>query len=169
MTILRVTLAGVVLEAEQKAALARRLIENFAEVEVGHAAPAVRNGFVVQIQHAAVDDVFMGDAPMAGAGPASRCALVSAHVMAGPWNDAMKAELFERIDRVVREAAGMPREGAGSDVWITFVEVPEGGWGVGGRPVSIARLAAVFDEERQARIRSYLASLGASGSLDSSR
>jgi hypothetical protein len=34
--------------------------------------------------------------------------------------------------------------------------VPEGGWSLGGRVVSIGKIAGVFTEDRQARIREYL-------------
>jgi phenylpyruvate tautomerase PptA (4-oxalocrotonate tautomerase family) len=53
MTIMRVTLAGTDLTAEQKADLARRLIDAFAQIEVGRSTPQVRAGFVVQIEQVA--------------------------------------------------------------------------------------------------------------------
>ena len=56
----------------------------------------------------------------------------------------MKRELFARLEAAVRDVAEMPKRGAGSDFWMTFVEVPEGGWGLGGRAVSIGELAPVF-------------------------
>ena len=55
----------------------------------------------------------------------------------------------------------MPKRGAGSDFWMTFVEVPEGAWGLGGRAVSIADLAPIFKEDRQERIGAYLAGVNA--------
>ena len=158
MTIMRVTLAGTDLDPEQKGALARRLIDAFASVEVGQSTPPVRAGFVVQIEQVSIDDVWMGDARMADAGSSGRAAMIDTRVMAGPWDDAMKAELFERLEAIVREAAAMPKEGAGAEFWMTIVEVPEGAWGYGGRTVSIASLAPVFSEDRQVRIRHYLGS-----------
>jgi hypothetical protein len=86
--------------------------------------------------------------------------MIDTRVMAGPWNDAMKARLFERLEPIVREVAEMPKEGAGADFWMTIVEVPEGAWGFGGRPVSIGTLAPVFSEDRQARIRAHLEGSG---------
>ncbi len=50
----------------------------------------------------------------------------------------------------------MPKEGAGADFWMTVLEVPEGAWGYGGRPASIAALAPVFSEDRKERIRAHL-------------
>ena len=71
----------------------------------------------------------------------------------------MKGQLFDKIEEVVREVAEMPREGAGSNFWMTIVEVPEGAWGVGGRRVSIEALAPVFAEDRQQRIKEHMATL----------
>ena len=82
--------------------------------------------------------------------------MVDARVMAGPWNDEMKARLFERLEAILRDAADMPKTGNGADFWMTIVEVPEGAWGLGGRTVSIERLAPVFSEDRQERIRAHL-------------
>lgn len=101
-------------------------------------------------------DLWMGERPMADGSASGKAAVVSAHVMAGPWNPEMKSELFARIEEVVRDVADMPKEGAGTNVWMTFVEVPEGSWGVGGRPVSIESLAPVFAEDRQQRIKDHL-------------
>jgi hypothetical protein len=103
------------------------------------------------------DDLWLGDRPMVEAGPSGRAAVIQAQVMAGPWTNAMKADLFARLESAVRDVVEMPKRGAGSDFWMTFVEVPEGGWGLGGRSVSIGDLAPVFSEDRQQRIRAYLA------------
>ena len=93
---------------------------------------------------------------MVGANPSSVAAVVTAQVMAGPWNEEMKRELFARTDAIVRDVAEMPASETGGDFWMTFVEVEEGGWGYGGQPMSIERLSAVFAPERQKRIRAYL-------------
>ena len=53
----------------------------------------------------------------------------------------------------------MPREETGINFWMTFVEIPEGAWGVGGRPVSIGSLAPVFAKDRQLRIEEYLTAI----------
>jgi len=157
MTMMRVGLSGFELTRDQKRALTRRLIDAFCAVEVGQDVEAARVGFMVRYESVSVDDLWVGDQPMVEAGPSGRAAVIQAQVMAGPWNDEMKAELFDRLEAAVREIGEMPKEGAGSDFWMTFVEIPEGGWGLGGRAVSIAKLAPVFTEDRQARIRSYLA------------
>jgi len=157
MTIMRVSLVGSPLDAEAAQAFATALIDAFAEVEVGSTSPEIRRGFLVHFEHVAATDLYMGDRPMAEASEAGKCAVVTAQVMAGPWNAAMKQALFSAVEAIVRAATDMPRRGNGADFWMTFVEVPEGGWGLGGRPVSIGQLAPVFDEERQARIRAHLA------------
>jgi len=159
MTIMRVSLAGASLSSEAKERLARRLIDAFAKVEVGNVSPEIRAGFVVRFEEVSPDDLYMGERPMVEASEARRAAIVSAHVMAGPWNAAMKADLFARIEEAVRDVAGMPRPPGGADFWMTIVEVPEGAWGLGGRPVSIGSLAPVFAPEQQARIREQLAAL----------
>ncbi len=156
MTIMRVSLVGTELSDADKQALAQRMIGAFAEVEVGHDAPAVRAGFLVHFENVAPGDLIMGDRPMVEGGTSGKAALVTTQVMAGPWTLGMKAEIFRRIEAIVREAAGIPRSGAGADFWMTIVEVPEGGWGFGGEPVSIGKLAPVFAEDRQQRIQRYL-------------
>ncbi len=156
MTIMRVSLVGTELSDADKQALAQRMIGAFAEVEVGHDAPAVRAGFLVHFENVAPGDLIMGDRPMVEGGTSGKAALVTTQVMAGPWTPGMKAEIFRRIEAIVREAAGIPRSGAGADFWMTIVEVPEGGWGFGGEPVSIGKLAPVFAEDRQKRIQRYL-------------
>ena len=156
MTILRVSLVGSELSDEAKGALATRLIDAFAGVEVGKASEAVRAGFLVHFERVEAADLWNGDRRFADVGPSGRAALVTAQVMAGPWTPEMKAEIFARSEAILREATDMPKSGAGGDFWMTIVEVPEGGWGLGGGPVSIGQLAPVFSEDRQERIRRYL-------------
>ncbi len=157
MTMMRVALCGVVLTPEQKGELTRRLIDAFCAVEVGQDVAAARIGFMVRYETLAVEDLWVGDRPMVEAGPSGRAAVIQAQVMAGPWNMEMKAALFERLETAVRDVSNMPKEGRGADFWMTFVEVPEGGWGLGGRAVSISDLAPLFTEDRQARIENYIA------------
>lgn len=153
---MRVSFVGTSLDTERKQSLASRLIEAFTLVEVGEANPAVHGGFLVHFEEVAADDLYMGDAPMADASESGRCAVITAQVMAGPWTDEMKAQLFGDIEVVIRDALDMPR-GSGSDFWMTITEVPEGAWGYGGAPISIGALAPVFTADRQERIREYLA------------
>jgi phenylpyruvate tautomerase PptA (4-oxalocrotonate tautomerase family) len=163
MTIMRVSLVGTELSRSQKESLANRLIEAFALVEVGRDTPEIRNGFLVRFEEIASEDLWMGQRPMAEATPSGKAALIETHVMAGPWNEEMKADLFARLEEIVRDVAGMPRSSGGADFWMTFVEVPEGGWGLGGRPVSIGRLAPVFLPDRQERIGTHLAGRAVEG------
>ncbi len=156
MTIMRVSLVGASLTSEKKQHLAGRLISAFSLVEVGQDAPAAHAGFLVHFEDVAPDDLYMGGQPMADAGDSGRAAVVTAQVMAGPWTDEMKAQLFRDIEGVIREEIDMPRNEPGADFWMTITEVPEGAWGYGGKPVSIASLAPVFTEDRQERIRGYL-------------
>lgn len=157
MTIMRVSLSGTKLSDSDKSLMVDRLIGAFASIEVGHDSSEIRNGFVVQFEELAAVDSWMGTRPMAASNPSGRSAVIACQVMAGPWNSEMKQELIARLDEIVRDVADIPRNGSGSDVWITFVEVPEGAWGVGGRAVSIGRLAPVFEADRQERIAAYLA------------
>ncbi|MEM7413517.1 MAG: hypothetical protein AAF430_25015 [Myxococcota bacterium] len=156
MTIMRVSLVGASLDAERKQQLASRLIAAFARVEVGQDSPAAHAGFLVHFEEVAPEDLYMGAQRMADAGGSGRAAVVTTQVMAGPWTDAMKAQLFGDLESVIREEVDMPRSGSGADFWMTITEVPEGAWGYGGKPVSIASLAPVFSEDRQARIHRYL-------------
>ena len=159
MTIMRVSLVGTSISEKQKETMANRLIEAFAQVEVGHATPEIKNGFLVLFEQLDRTDIWMGLHPMADASESGKAAVVSAHVMAGPWNPTMKSELFATIEGVVREVAEMPRVGNGNDFWMTFVEIPEGSWGLGGRSVSIENLSPIFAPDRQQRIEEHLAAL----------
>lgn len=156
MTILRVSLAGDPLPATAKQDLAARLIETFAEVELGHPAPELHGAFVVHLESLEPGSLWLGPRQMVEAGPSGRAVVISAQVMAGPWDRETKALLFRRIEAVVREVAAMPRAGRGEDFWMTLVEVPDGGWSVGGQPISIGRLSPIFAADRRSRIREYL-------------
>ncbi len=159
MTTIRISTAGEPLTSEQKAHLADRVTEAFAQVEVGNDSPRIRKGFLVQFESLAEDDLWLGADQATVLSPSNRVALVTVRVMAGPWNAAMKADLFERIEKILREVAVMPKGADGSDIWMTFLEVPEGGWGLGGRAVSISAIAPVFKQDRQERIKAYLEQL----------
>jgi len=156
MTAINLAMAGKPLTSANKSELADRITEAFAHVEVGNDAPQIRGGFMIKFEHLEEDDLWIGTETALHQSPSNRAALITIRVMAGPWNNEMKAELFERIESVLREVAEMPKEGKGSDIWMTFLEVPEGSWGLGGRAVSIAALAPVFTSDRQTRIRTYL-------------
>lgn len=159
MTAINFSIAGKVLTASQKATLVDRITEAFTVVEVGNDAPAIRRGFMTRFEQLDSDDLWIGTEPAIATSPGKCAILITVRVMAGPWTNAMKAELFSRVERICREELELPREGRGDDFWMTFLEVPEGGWGLGGRFVSIGAIAPVFTEDRQERIRTYLASL----------
>src|SRR5688572_28556886 len=118
MTILRIALAGSKLAQEKKDELARRLIDAFAEVEVGHSSPEIQDGFVVLFERVAERDLWRGARPMVEAGKEGKAAVISAHVMAGPWDRSMKREIISRVEEIVRDVAGMPRTGTGADIWM---------------------------------------------------
>ncbi len=156
MTTINLTYSGKALSPDQKAQLADRITETFANVEVGNDAPVIRRGFMTTFHHLDVHDHYLGTEPAAEQSPGKRAVQITVRVMAGPWNNAMKAELFEHVDNIVRDILAMPKESTGDDIWMTFLEVPEGAWGLGGRTVSIAQIAPVFAADRQERIKAYL-------------
>jgi phenylpyruvate tautomerase PptA (4-oxalocrotonate tautomerase family) len=156
MTIIRAGVAGMRLDPPVKANLAKRLITEFAGVEVGHFSEPVAAGFTVQIDEIAPDSLWIGLKPAVEIHKSGKAVIISAQVMAGPWNAAMKEELFARLDAGVREVLEIPPGGSGFNVWITITEIEEGSFGVGGKPVSIARLAPFFTSDRQQRITKYL-------------
>jgi len=158
MTAINVNLAGDLLTPDEKARIAERMTEAFAQVEVGNDSPMIRGGFMVHFEGAGADDLYVGGRPIASAGRENRSALVTIRVMAGPWNAAMKQQLSARLDAVLREEAGLVQSEAGGHVWTTIVEVPDGGWGVNGAGVTIAQFEPVFAEEQKRRISKYLAS-----------
>ncbi len=151
---------GVELSPELKARLADRVIGAFAEVECGQDNLMIRAGFLMMFESLGVDDVCNGSTPMAKLNASGKAVVIQTQVMAGPWTAEMKADLYGRVQTILREEIDMPRPKGGGDLWMTITEVPEGGWGVGGRTVSIEKLAPAFTKNRQERIQHYLASLG---------
>ncbi len=159
MTIIRAAFSGVELTSELRARLADRVIGAFAEVECGQDNPLIRGGFLMMFESMGADDVWNGSSPMAKLNPSGKAVVIQTQVMAGPWTAEMKADLYERVQTILREEIEMPRPKGGGDIWMTFVEVPEGGWGVGGRAVSVGKLAPAFTTDRRERIERYLAGL----------
>ena len=88
--------------------------------------------------------------------PSGKAVVITAQVMAGPWNAAMKEELFARLDKAVREILEIPRSDSDFNVWITITEIPEGSFSVAGNVISIGLLSPVFTPDRQQRIQEYL-------------
>ena len=156
MTIMRVSVTGIKLQPEIKADLARRLIEEFATVEVGQFSEAIAAGFTVQLEELEPENLWMGLQPAGKAHPSGKFIVITAQVMAGPWNLEMKKEVISRLDRAVREILEIPSKNAGTNIWVTIVEIPNGSFGVGGKVVSISELSPFFTEDRQKRIREYL-------------
>lgn len=156
MTIMRVSVAGMKLDSEIKANLARRLVEEFAWVEVGRFSEEIAAGFIVQIEEIAPDSLWIGLKPAVETHKSGKAVVITAQVMTGPWNASMKEKLFARLDSAAREVLEIPKSKSGSNVWITVTEIEEGSFGVGGKPVSIALIAPYFTFDRQQRILKYL-------------
>jgi len=156
MTIMRVGVAGMNLNSAIKANLATRLVTEFASVEVGQFSEQIAAGFTVQIEEIASDNLWIGLKPAVETHKSGKAVVITAQVMAGPWNAAMKEELFARLDAAVREILEIPKSKNGSNVWITVTEIEEGSFGVGGKPIPIMQLAPFFTSDRQQRIIKYL-------------
>lgn len=156
MTIMRVSVAGMKLDSTIKTNLAKRLITAFASVEVGQFSEPIAAGFTVQIDEIAPDSLWMGLKPAVETHTSAKAVVITAQVMAGPWNATMKKELFARLDAGVREVLEIPQSDYASNIWITVTEIAEGSFGVGGKQVSIKRLAPIFTSDRQQRIIKYL-------------
>ena len=156
MTIMRVSVTGIKLQPEIKADLARRLIEEFATVEVGQFSEAIAAGFTVQLEELEPENLWMGLHPAGKAHPSGKFIVITAQVMAGPWNLEMKKEVISRLDHAVREILEIPSKNPGTNIWVTIVEIPNGSFGVGGKVVSISELSPFFTEDRQKRIHEYL-------------
>lgn len=153
---MRVSVAGMKLNSAIKANLAERLIIEFASVEVGRFSEQIAAGFTVQIEEIASDSLWIGLKPAVETHKSGKAVVITAQVMAGSWNAAMKEELFARLDVAAREVLEIPKSKSGSNVWITVTEIEEGSFGVGGKPVSIAQLIPYFTFDRQQRIIKYL-------------
>lgn len=156
MTIMRVGVAGMKLDSKIKTNLAKRLITEFASVEVGQFSEQIVTGFTVLIEEMAPDSLWIGLRPAVETHKSGKTVIITAQVMAGPWNAAMKEELLVRLDEAVREILEIPKSKNGSNVWITVTEIEEGSFGVGGKPVPIMQLAPFFTSDRQQRIIKYL-------------
>jgi phenylpyruvate tautomerase PptA (4-oxalocrotonate tautomerase family) len=156
MTIMRVGMAGVKLDTTSKGNLVKRLIEEFAAVEVGQYSEPIAAGYTVQMEEIEPDNLWMGLKPAVETHPAAKAVVITAYVMAGPWNAVMKKELFSRLDGVIRDVLAIPRGDSSANVWITVTEIPGDSFCVGGKVVSIAKLSPLFTPDRQQRINEYL-------------
>jgi len=156
MTAINIAVSGDTLDTSQKSQLAEEITSIFARIETGTEAEIVRNGFLVRFTHHQSTDLYVGGKPAASKGPENRSLLVTIRVMTGPWNKAMKQQLTEEIDSVIRTTIGIRRSAVGGMIWITYIEVADGDWGVDGNVITIEKIAAVFASEQQKRIYSYL-------------
>ena len=156
MTIMRVSVAGVKVTPEMKSTLAKRLIKEFATVEVGSFSEIIASGFMAQIEEVDADSLWLGLNQAVDTHPSAISVIIAAKVMAGPWNEAMKKELFAKLDTAVREILEIPESSNKSNIWMTITEIPKDSFGVGGEVVSIAQLSPFFSEDRQERIKDYL-------------
>ena len=157
MTIIRVSVAGMKLSSKIKANLAERLITEFASVEVGRFSEQIAAGFTVHIEEIASDSLWIGLKSVVETHKSGIAVVITAQVMAGPLNAAMKEELFARVGVAVGEVLEIPKSKGGSNVWITVTEIEEGSCGVDGKAVSIEQLIPFFTVERQQRIIQHLA------------
>lgn len=160
MTAININIAGDPLTREEKARIADRMSEAFAQVEVGNDSPMIRSGIMTHFEEVGTDNLWVGANPIAAPGPSNRSALISIRVMAGPWNANMKQDLIGRLNKILREEAGLVQSETGGHVWNTFVEVADGGWGVNGAGVTISQFGPLFADDRKKRISDYLARQG---------
>jgi len=153
---MRVSVAGVKLTPTIKSNLAKRLIKEFSKVEVGRFSEIIASGFMAQIEEVDADSLWLGSNMAVNTHPSAIAVIITAQVMAGPWNEAMKKELFVNLDVAVREILEIQDSDNKSNVWMTITEIPKDSFGVGGKVVSIAQLSRFFSQDRQERIIEYL-------------
>lgn len=153
MTIVDIRTTGLSLEAEDKQRIASRIVAAFAEVEAGHDDASVHVGFMVLFNEAGDADTYIGPDPVGVATGTGRGVVVRAQVMAGPWDDDLRRDAISSVGSVLRDELGL----SGAEIWMTLTEIPDGSWGYGGHPLSIADLAGMFSDERRARIDTHLA------------
>ena len=67
--------------------------------------------------------------------------LVQISVPAGSLTQKQKATMIEKVTDAVVEAEGIPVRPV---TVVHIVEVPDGGWGSGGKPVTLADLQAAY-------------------------
>lgn len=68
--------------------------------------------------------------------------LVQVSVPAGTLSLEQKQQLIKKITDVVVEVEGIPA--VRPSVWVQVSEVPDGGWGMGGKQWTLAALAAAL-------------------------
>lgn len=66
--------------------------------------------------------------------------LVRISVPAGTLDDVKKTLMIAKVTDAVIEAEGVP--GARQFTWVLIDEVPDGGWGMAGRTVTLAKIQA---------------------------
>jgi 4-oxalocrotonate tautomerase len=66
--------------------------------------------------------------------------LVRISVPAGSLDDDKKTAMIAKVTDAVVEAEGVP--GARQYTWVLIDEVPDGGWGMTGRTVTLAKMRA---------------------------
>lgn len=159
MTAITIAIAGTPVSTKSKRNMCSLINDAFLNNEVGIHNEQLRRGIITKFETLDAEDIWVGIDTVADKSELSRAVLVTIRVMAGPWNTSMKMKLIKDIDDIIRNELEIPLEKSSDDIWTTFVEVPEGGWGVGGRQISIAELAPVFATQQQHRIGAYLSKL----------
>ena len=66
----------------------------------------------------------------------------------GALSDRRRKELVAEATRIVREASGIPEEGA-LRIWVLMREVTEGSWGAGGQVIQFQQLLEAAKSERE--------------------
>ena len=152
MTVVRVSTLEGTLGGEAKSALAESFTRTVLDVEVQADNDVVRQGVIVHFEALSPADWYLGGKSVADVDSFDRFFWITLHVMAGPWDDGMKAEIFQRFSKAIGEvetAGDPPRD----YVWLSVHEVPDGAWGLNGDALRISAIEHLFSATRQGAIR----------------
>jgi 4-oxalocrotonate tautomerase len=75
--------------------------------------------------------------------------LIQISVPAGSLSPEQKRAMVERITDVIVDVEGIPAVRAGT--WVHINEVPDGGWGIAGRALTLADLQAALQPRAERR------------------
>jgi len=160
MPIMQVRYPEAALDAERKAALARRLTELLIAMEGGANTTGGRAFAWVLFTPVKLDDWWVGgetgDAFVAPPGKF----LVHVAIPEGYMNAAQKSDVHSAVNAAIVDVIDGTRQAKlGSSVLVVIDEVPEGNWGAAGRTISLASIADAVgldrDSKRFAWVQAY--------------
>lgn len=137
------------LSAEQRHQAGVRLA-GFVEEGEAHAFTQEHFRGYIQVVVHEVDTWVVGEDAVGAGGPLR---YVLRATVPSPWLKDLSGELTGRFTRIITELdAEAHPDTQKPEVWVVFTGVREGGWGMGGQPVTSEEMAAMFHQEFRAAV-----------------